>query len=71
MPNSCPKNVELTNAVNSILAKIVELTTAQLTAFQNGQHAEMMRLDKQLENAIGEKERSIGALSEHRKEHAC
>ena len=30
-----------------------------------------MRLDKQLELTVGLKERSIGALRQHEKEHGC
>jgi hypothetical protein len=30
-----------------------------------------MMIDKQIENAIGEKERAMGALRHHRAEHRC
>jgi len=67
----CPKAAELSQSLNEILAHIVDLTKAQLDAFQENREGEMMRLDKELENAIGKKERAIGALREHRREHHC
>ncbi|MGH9861417.1 MAG: hypothetical protein ACRD5F_15475 [Candidatus Acidiferrales bacterium] len=67
----CAKNAELAAVVQGVLAKIVDLTKEQSAAFEKRDHGRMMRLDNQLENAIGEKERAIGAWNEHRKEHGC
>ena len=33
--------------------------------------APVIKLDKDLENALGAKERAFGALAQHRKEHRC
>ncbi|MGH9558245.1 MAG: hypothetical protein ACRD30_03330 [Bryobacteraceae bacterium] len=55
--------------MRGVLARIVALTTAQLDAFRQDNRGELMRLDRDLENAMGEKERNLGALYEHRKEH--
>jgi hypothetical protein len=45
------------------------LTTDQLAAFRRRDDSTFMRLDKELELTIGLKERTIGALREHRREH--
>jgi hypothetical protein len=30
-----------------------------------------MAIDKEIENTLGEKERALGALREHQREHGC
>ena len=67
----CEVNAELASAVNEALAELVRLTSAQLLAFRNRDHGELMRLDKIMENAVGVKERAIGAYNEHRRSHGC
>jgi len=71
MANRCPVEQGLADAVGAILTRLVELTTAQLQAFQEQREADVSRLDKELENAVGEKERAIGRLDEHRRKHGC
>jgi hypothetical protein len=71
MKGKCERRVELAANVKDALAQLVELTSAQLTAFESRGESEFMRLDKQLANAVGHKERCIGALREHEKEHGC
>ena len=67
----CPQHHNLDNEVQTVLQKLVELTGAQLKAFREQNDREFMRLDKELENAMGEKERAIGALQQHMEEHGC
>ena len=67
----CGRRAKLAQAVQEILQRIADLTKAQLETFQRRDETELMRLDKELENAMGLKERSIGALREHEKEHGC
>ena len=50
-----------TQRVQDVLARVTHLTTAQLNAFRANDQATFMRLDKELENAMGTKERTIGA----------
>lgn len=71
MADRCPVEKALAEAVSAVLTRLVELTTAQLRAFQEQREADVSRLDKELENTIGEKERAIGRLDEHRNEHGC
>ncbi len=67
----CSTRAELAAEVESVLQEIVDLTTQQLDHFRAGTHTVMMDLDRKLENAIGKKERAIGALREHTREHKC
>lgn len=52
-----------------MLDELISLTTAQSEAFKAGDMEGFARLDKELENIVGSKERCIGALREHRREH--
>ena len=71
MVNRCPEYDTLSSEVNEVLERIAELTKAQRQAFRDVNNAEFHRLDKELEQLIGHKERSIGALRQHVKEHQC
>ena len=52
------------------LSEIIEFSEKLLNAIQaDGPDPHM--LDKDLENAVGAKERAFGALAQHRKEHGC
>jgi hypothetical protein len=67
----CDKYTELAGQVRAVLGKLVEITQAQQKAFLEKNQARFMQLDKELELTVGEKERIIGALREHQKEHGC
>ena len=67
----CEQYEHLAQDVENCLDQIVHITTGQLEAFQSNDHATLMRLDKELELTVGSKERAIGALREHMKEHGC
>ena len=71
MAAHCEKYDQLAEDVERCLDQIAQTTTEQLQAFQSDDHATLMRLDKKLEQMMGSKERAIGALREHRKEHGC
>lgn len=71
MAAHCEKYDQLAEDVERRLDQIAQTTTEQLQAFQSDDHGTLMRLDKQLEQMMGSKERSIGALREHMKEHGC
>jgi hypothetical protein len=71
MPQTCDRCKELVETVDEVLKKLVALTKDQLTAFRKRDHGAFMRLDKELELTVGHKERSIGALREHRLEHGA
>jgi hypothetical protein len=42
-----------------------------LELFRSGESDKYMHLDKELELTVGEKERAVGALRQHVKEHRC
>ena len=71
MNGECPVRLDLQAKANEILAKLVELTTAQLEAFRSQRHDEFMRLDKELELTVGAKERVVGAVRQHAQDHGC
>jgi cell division septum initiation protein DivIVA len=65
----CRECDRLQGEVQGTLSRLVELTTAQLNAFRAQDHAAFVRLDKELENTMGTKERIIGAARQHEREH--
>jgi hypothetical protein len=69
MQPECERCTALFETVDDVLDKLVQLTSEQLAAFRAGDQGAFMRLDKELELTVGSKERSIGALREHRKHH--
>jgi len=71
MLTRCAEYARLAAAVNAVLTELTRLTTDQRAAFEKGNDAEFHRLDYELEQTMGQKERSIGALRQHIKEHKC
>ncbi len=67
----CPERDRLAEAVNDSLERIVKLTQEQLVVFRKGVLRRFEDLDRELEHAVGEKERRVGALREHEREHGC
>jgi hypothetical protein len=67
MQEHCEEYARLQSEVSSILQRITELMSARLEAFQKDDRARFMTLDKELETAMGEKERAIGAAREHQR----
>jgi len=67
----CPEYHRLAVNLEGILAKLAELTSTHLTLFRERDHSGAMQIDKEIENTIGEKERAIGPLRQHLKEHKC
>ena len=71
MFGKCAEYEKLAVEVNNVLAQLTELTTAQREAFGALNHEEFRRIDHELENVMGAKERAIGALRQHVKDHKC
>jgi hypothetical protein len=55
----CPRYTELETKMDENLKKLSELTNLQLEIFGSKSYHSFMRLDKELELAVGEKERAI------------
>jgi cell division septum initiation protein DivIVA len=66
---TCKECDRLRGEVQDALARLTHLTTAQLNAFRSNDDATFMQLDKELESAVGTKERTIGAMRQHEREH--
>jgi hypothetical protein len=67
---TCQECERLRGEVQDAIARLIHLNTALLNAFRAGDHATFMNIDKELENAMGSKERTIGAMRQHEREHA-
>jgi hypothetical protein len=67
----CPLQQELIEKVQRHLLNISELTRAIAEAIVNRNENTAAELDKQVDLELGLKERAMGALHEHRKEHGC
>jgi len=67
----CAEYAHLEALVDGHLRKLRELTNLQLEVFRSKNYESFTRMDRQLEMGVGEKERAIGALKQHAKEHKC
>ena len=67
----CPEYIRLEAAVSNVLSRLANVATIQAERFRLGDESEFVRLDKEIELIVGEKERAIGALRQHSKEHRC
>jgi hypothetical protein len=70
-PKPCLRQQELMSEVQRHLHRIAELARAETNAIKNQESNLWKELDQQIELEIGEKERSIGSLNEHRSQHGC
>lgn len=68
---ACTRQQELIGEVVSRLQRLVELPHAESKALQKGRDESWKKIDQEIEMVMGEKERCIGALNEHRSEHGC
>ena len=67
----CAQRRELQDSAEEALQRIRELSAAQIEALRAGDNARLLALDKDLELAVGDKERRFGALQQHTVEHGC
>ena len=71
MPDQCQEYADLQHELQLTLQMLSELTKAMLEAFRANDRSAFSRLDKELETSVGRKERIVGALRQHIKEHKC
>jgi hypothetical protein len=57
--------------VQRVLEGLSKLAESQLAAFRASDSQAVTRLDKELENMVGHKERMLGAMRQHVKDHRC
>ena len=67
----CPEYARLHTEIENILGNLAQVSTLLLELFRSKDLSGVHRLDKELELTVGEKERCIGALRQHIKEHGC
>jgi hypothetical protein len=68
---ACEQKALLEARVQSCLSLLSELAQAEGAAMRAENSPLMLEIDLKLENAVGEKERQIGALKQHTLEHGC
>lgn len=71
MADRCPEYANLQHELQLTLQTLSDLTKAMLDAFRGNDRDVFTRLDKELETTVGRKERIIGALRQHQKDHKC
>ena len=67
----CDVYLQLQADVQHCLQKLNEVTTRQLEAFRARDFEGFTHYDLVLEQTFGEKERAVGALRQHTREHKC
>jgi hypothetical protein len=71
MDQICARQQELIAEVQSHLMRLAELAREEAAVIARKDDEMWLKLDQEIENELGKKERSLGALKEHRKEHGC
>jgi hypothetical protein len=67
----CSRRQELIEEVQGHLIRLAELAREEAAVMGGQDQTRWLEVDKRIENTLGEKERAMGALNEHRKEHGC
>jgi len=67
----CAEYDRLHAEVENALANLAQTSTLLLELFRSKDLEGVHRLDKQLELTVGQKERCLGALRQHVREHNC
>jgi hypothetical protein len=67
----CAEQQRLMKEVQCHLIRISELSRATVEAVAARNENLTRELDKQVEAELGEKERALGALRQHRLDHGC
>lgn len=68
---NCPEYNRLRSEVENVLGNLAQVTMLLLELFRAGDSQKYQHLDKELELTVGEKERAVGALRQHVREHKC
>jgi hypothetical protein len=69
MSGQCAECERLEHEVRETINRVVLIGISLLDAFRDKDPSTFTQLDKQLEATVGEKERAIGALRQHVREH--
>jgi len=68
---NCPEYIRLRSEVEGVLGNLPQVTMLLLELFRSEESEKYQHLDKELELTVGEKERAVGALRQHIREHKC
>lgn len=71
MAHKCPEYDALRSEIEEVLENLRESAAAQLQAFRSGDNARFRALDDKIELTVGAKERIVGAIRQHAREHGC
>ena len=71
MSGPCARQQELIEQVQRHLIRLSELAREEVGIVGPQGRTKWLAIDQEIERELGEKERSLGALQEHRKEHGC
>lgn len=69
--DSCPEYTRLRSELENVLGNLAQVTMLLLELFRSDNSEKYKHLDKELELTVGQKERAVGALRQHVKEHKC
>ncbi len=67
----CTRQQQLIAEVQRHLIRLSELALQEASVITRKDDNTWLAIDKQIEHELGEKERCLGALREHREEHGC
>jgi hypothetical protein len=67
----CAGRVELETRIKDLLRNLAALAAQEADLVSSEDEPRMDAVDQEIETVLGEKERSIGALKQHRSEHGC
>jgi hypothetical protein len=67
----CQERDRLYSEAENVLGNLAQVSTLLLELLRSKQLKAVHRLDKDLELTVGAKERCLGALQQHIKEHGC
>jgi hypothetical protein len=67
----CETKERLRDKAQDLLGSLSDIARAQREALKNDAQHTVAALDQEFERLFGEKERTLGALYEHEKEHGC
>jgi len=67
----CQMKIALMSAAQKALTDLAELMHRQREAIASESENTLLAIDREIEVRLGEKERAMGALQQHRKEHGC
>ncbi len=71
MESSCRVKLDLMEQAQRVLSNLSELMIREREAIATESENTMLAIDKAIEHKVGEKERIMGALRQHRSEHGC